>query len=87
MSKRYCKANKKSVSNPKILEVRKTNLILIPNTKDYSEEEMREIAAMIDRENAEIKKKYFSVNTPIIEAQQRTFRDLVKIFISCIMKS
>lgn len=58
------------------------DLVIIKNDADeLSEEDIKKMFKQIEKENKRIKEKYFSVNTPITNIEQRTFKDLLKIFI------
>ena len=58
------------------------DLVIIKNDADeLSEEDIKKMFKQIEEENKRIKEKYFSVNTPIANIEQRTFKDLLKIFI------
>ncbi len=82
------KKNKKNhvriiVTSPNIEMENKKDVILIKNNVDkLSEEDIEKMLEMIEKENQQIKSKYFALNTPIANTRQRTFRDLVKIFFS-----
>ena len=58
------------------------DLVIIKNDADeLSEEDIQKMFKQIEEENKKMKEKYFSVNTPITNIEQRTFKDLLKIFI------
>lgn len=58
------------------------DLVIIKNDADeLSEEDIKKMFKQIEEENKRIKEKYFPVNTPIVNIEQRTFKDLLKIFI------
>lgn len=58
------------------------DLVIIKNDADeLSEEDIKKMFKQIEEENKRIKEKYFSVNTPIVNIEKRTFKDLLKIFI------
>lgn len=63
----------------------KIEVPVIYNSDKYTEEYVREMQEDFMRDSKEIKKKYFSSNIQIERVQQRTFFDLVKIFI-CRLK-
>lgn len=68
------------------LSVRKDLIIVKNDTDELSEEDIRKMFKQIEEENKRMKEKYFSVNTPIVSIEQRTFKDLVKIFVTRIWK-
>lgn len=47
-----------------------------------TEEEIRILVKAIEKENREIKKNYYSLNSQVEAVQKRKFIDLVKIFLS-----
>lgn len=58
------------------------DLVIIKNDADeLSEEDIKKMFKQIEEENKRIKEKYFSVNTPIVNIEKSTFKDLLKIFI------
>ena len=58
------------------------DLVIIKNDADeLFEEDIKKMFKQIEEENKRIKEKYFSVNTPIVNIEKRTFKDLLKIFI------
>lgn len=60
---------------------RKQDIILIESGIDkMNEDEIRELANSISKENKELREMYFALNTSILKIKQRTFKDLVKIF-------
>ena len=63
------------------LSSRKELVLIESNTDKLSEEDIKKMFKQIEAENKRMKEKYFSVNTPIVTIEQRTFKDLVKIFI------
>ena len=59
----------------------KKDVILIKNNIDnLSEEDIKKLIRIIERENQQIKEMYYAFNTPIVNTRQRTFKDLVKKF-------
>lgn len=68
------------------LSVRKDLIIVKNDTDELSEEDIRKMFKQIEEENKRMKEKYFSVNTPIVSIEQRTFKDLVKIFVTRMWK-
>ena len=63
------------------LSSRKDLVIIKKDADELSEEDIKKMFKQIEKENKRIKEKYFSVNTPITNIEQRTFKDLLKIFI------
>lgn len=63
------------------LSSRKELVLIESNTDKLSEEDIKKMFKQIEAENKRMKEKYFPVNTPIVTIEQRTFKDLVKIFI------
>lgn len=60
---------------------RKKDVVLIKNDVDkMSEEYIRNMIELIEKENQQIKDRYYGLNTPIINTSNRTFVDLVKKF-------
>ena len=58
------------------------DLVIIKNDADeLSVEDIKKMFKQIEEENKRMKEKYFPVNTPIVNIEKRTFKDLLKIFI------
>lgn len=67
---------------PKVNVDNKREIDLTLSTKSsLSDEEIKKIIELLVVENCEMKKKYFSYNTPIIKTRQRRFISLVKLFV------
>ena len=60
---------------------RKELVLIESNTDKLSEEDIKKMFKQIEEENKRMKEKYFPVNTPIVNIEQRTFKDLVKVFV------
>lgn len=69
------------------LSSRKDLIIIESNTDKLSEEDIKTMFKQIEEENKRMKEKYFPVNTPIVNIEQRTFKDLVKIFIKKLKRT
>lgn len=69
------------------LSSRKDLIIIESNTDKLSEEDIKTMFEQIEEENKRMKEKYFPVNTPIVNIEQRTFKDLVKIFIKKLKRT
>lgn len=85
---------RKKKNNPNIvvknlsidMDSRKDLIIIKNDVDELSEEDIKKMFTQIEEENKRMKEKYFPVNTPIVNIEQRTFGDLVKIFILRIWK-
>lgn len=60
---------------------KKIEVSVIYNPDKYTEEYVREMQETFERDSEEIRKKYFSTNIQLERVQNRTFFDLVGIFI------
>lgn len=60
---------------------KKIEVSVIYNPDKYTEEYVREMQEEFTKDSEEIRKKYFSTNIQLEKVQNRTFFDLVKIFI------
>ena len=70
-----------SVIAPNIEMENKKDVILIKNNVDkLSEDDIKKLIEIIEKENQHMKDMYFAFNTPVVSTRQRTFRDLVKKF-------
>ena len=63
---------------------KKIEVSVIYNPDKYTEEYVREMQESFTKDSEEIRKKYFSTNIQLERVQNRTFFDLVKIFIQRI---
>ncbi len=62
---------------------RKKDIVLIKNNLDeMSEDDIKKVLEKFSEGCKEFHKTYYSTNTPIVLISQRTFWDLLKIFIS-----
>lgn len=61
--------------------VKKIEVSVIYNPDKYTEEYVREMQEEFTKDSEEIRKKYFSTNIQLERVQNRTFFDLLKIFI------
>ena len=69
------------IAAPKIRVDKKKDITLIEvSSNTFTDDEIKEIIALLSIENSEMKNKYFLYNTPIIEAKKRNFRQLLRIF-------
>lgn len=84
MKKKDKKNNARIIVTAQNIEMdNKKDVILIKNNVDkLSEEDIKKLLEMIEKENQQMKNMYFAFNTPIANTRQRTFRDLVKKFFS-----
>ena len=60
---------------------KKIEVSVIYNPDKYTEEYVREMQEEFTKDSEEIRKKYFSTNIQLERVQNRTFFDLLKIFI------
>ena len=64
---------------------KKKEVVLIKNNIDkISEDDIKKLVKSIEKENHEIKDMYYSINTPVVNARQRTFKELVEKFFHSI---
>ncbi len=84
MKKKDKKNNARIIVTAQNIEMdNKKDVILIKNNVDkLSEEDIKKLLEMIEKENQQMKNMYFAFNTPIANTRQRTFRDLVMKFFS-----
>ena len=77
------KNNKKSkLPVPNVDMKKKQDIELIrSNIEKLSEDEIRNLFLLIEAENRELRKIYYSDNTQIMLTRQRTFKELTKKFV------
>lgn len=64
------------------MENKKYVVLIENNVSKFSEEEIRNLGKMIEKENGQMKKLYYAYNIPVMNTRKRTFKDLVRIFFS-----
>lgn len=68
------------VSAPKVEMDSKKSVCIEFTQEPFSEEEIKKLMEILEKENREIRLKYYSENTPISSTKQRGFWELVKKF-------
>ena len=88
MKKRNKKTNARAIITTQNVGMeRKKDVVLIKNNVDkMSEEDIKNLIKLIEKENQQMKDMYYALNTPIVNTRQRTFKDLVKKFIHRVVE-
>ena len=83
-SKKNNTANRIRITQKPVDVQGKKDVVLMGIEKKLTEDEIRVIVEQLVEENKKMKKKYYSVNTPIMVTQSRSFGQLVEKFLDRI---